>query len=110
MAPRPMYLAPWVTQKALKLVLFWLFSGTYKGGGLFQFQTPPPPPRPDPPRGALLVGTRPQRGGGGSTDPKFVARNNIMCRGRRRFCFRHTAGVFFLFDPMCLYSKYSEFR
>ena len=47
------------------------------------------------PRGALLVGTRPQRGGGGdppSTDPKIVAHNNVLC-----FCFRHTArGIFFV--------------
>ena len=52
------------------------------------------------PRGALLVRTRPQRGGG-STDPKIVARNKVLCRRRRRrrFCFRHTAGGIFLVPP-----------
>ena len=41
------------------------------------------------PRGPILVGTRPQRGGGTppSTDPTIVTRNNVLCR-RRRFCFR----------------------
>ena len=42
-----------------------------------------------------------------STHPKMVVQNNGFC-GRRR-CFRHKAGGNFLFDPMCLYSKYSEF-
>ena len=34
------------------------------------------------PRRRILVGTRPQRGGGGtpSTDPKIVTRNNVLCR------------------------------
>ena len=43
------------------------------------------------PRGPILVGTRPQRGGGDpSTDPTIVTRNNVLCRRRRRrrFCFR----------------------
>ena len=43
-----------------------------------------------------------------STDPKMVVQDNGFC-GRRRFCFRHMAGGNFLFDPMYLYSKYSEF-
>ena len=55
------------------------------------------------PRGAILVGTRPQRGGGTppSTDPKIVAQNNVLCRHRRRrrFCFRHTAGGIFFVRP-----------
>ena len=41
------------------------------------------------------------KGGGDpppSTDPKIVARNNVLCR-RRRFCFRHTAGVIFFVRP-----------
>ena len=37
-------------------------------------------------------------GGGGSTDPKIVARNNVLCR-RWRFCFRHTAGGKFFVRP-----------
>ena len=53
-------------------------------------------------REALLVGTRPQREGGRdpppSTDPKIVARNNVLCR-RRRFCFRHKAGGNFFVLP-----------
>ena len=55
-----------------------------------------------PPRGPILVGTRPQRGGagGGSTDPKIVTRNNVLCRRQRhrRFCFRGSVsapGIFF---------------
>ena len=56
-------------------------------------------------RGLILVGTRPQRGGGHppplSTDPKIVARNSVLCRCRRRrsFCFRHTAGGNFFVRP-----------
>ena len=56
-------------------------------------------------RGALLVGTRPQREGGGtpppSTDPKIVVRNNVLCwrQRRRRFCFRHRAGGNFFVRP-----------
>ena len=58
----------------------------------------------------------PDHKGGGdpppSTDPTFVARNNLLCQRqrRRRFCFSIRQGEIFLFDPMCLYSKYSEFR
>ena len=64
--------------------------------------------------GQSWSGPDPKGGGGApppSTDPKIVARNSVLCRRRRRriFCFRHTAGGIFLFDPMCLYSKYSEF-
>ena len=45
-------------------------------------------------------------------DLKMVVWVNIFGgrQRRRRFCFRHTAGDFFLLlYPMCLYSKYSEF-
>ena len=44
-------------------------------------------------RSSILVRTRPQRQGGypPSTDPKMGVQNNGFC-GRRRFCFRHTAG------------------
>ena len=69
-------------------------------------QTPDDRPADDEvlPRGALLVGTRPQRRGGGggpSTDPKIVVRNNVLCRRRRRrrFCFRHRAGGNFFVRP-----------
>ena len=43
----------------------------------------------------------PKGEGGGSTDPKIVARNNVLCRCRRRwrFCFRHTAGGNFFVPP-----------
>ena len=48
-------------------------------------------------------GTAPKGGGGcpPSTDPKMVVQNNGFC-GRRRFCFRHTAGGNFLFDPVSI--------
>ena len=47
-----------------------------------------------------------------STDSKIVARHNVFCRRqtRRTFCFGHSQGDFFLFDPMRLNSKYLEFR
>ena len=40
----------------------------------------------------------PRGGGGGFTDPKIVVWNNRFC-GRRRFCFRHTAGGNFFVRP-----------
>ena len=51
-----------------------------------------------------MVRTRPQGrrgGGGGSTDPKMVAQNNVLCRcrRRRRFCFRHPVRGKLLFSP-----------
>ena len=53
-------------------------------------------------RGPILVRTRPQRGGvyppPPSTDPNIVVQNNGFC-GRRRFCFRHTAGGNFFVRP-----------
>ena len=49
-------------------------------------------------RGLILVRTRPQRGGGGAT-PSTAG----------DFVFGIRQGELFLFDPMCLYSKYSEF-
>ena len=48
-------------------------------------------------------------GGGGSTDPKIVARNNVLSGGAGDFVLGIRQGETFLFDPMCLYSKYSEF-
>ena len=47
-------------------------------------------------------GQDPTPKGGGvpppSTDPKMVVQNNGFC-GRRRFCFRHMAGVNFFVQP-----------
>ena len=62
------------------------------------------------PRGALLVGTRPK--GGALRTPKLL--HGTMCfvgaRGAGDFVLGIPARGIFLFDPMCLYSKYSEFR
>ena len=42
---------------------------------------------------------------------QLVVRNNGFCgrQRRRRFFFGRRQGEIFLFDPMCLCSKYSEF-
>ena len=68
------------------------------------------------PRGALLVGTRPQRGGGTPPPPLRTPKlsHGTMCfvgaGGAGDFVLGIRQGEFFLFGPMCLYSKYSEFR
>ena len=51
----------------------------------------------------LLAGTRPP-----STDPKMVVRNMGFV-GAGVFVLGVRQGEIFLFGPMCLYSKYSEF-
>ena len=68
-------------------------------------------------RGPLLVGTRPQRGGGGTPPPPLRTPKlsyGTMCfvgaGGAGDFVLGIGQGEIFLFDPMCLYSKYSEFR
>ena len=65
------------------------------------------------PRGALLVRTRPQRGGGGGAlrTPKLShgTRCFVGAGGAGDFVLGIRRGEFFLFHPMCLYSKYSEF-
>ena len=50
-------------------------------------------------------------GGGGSMDPKTVARNNGFygCRKRQRFCFSLTAEGEFLFSPHVLILKMLTF-
>ena len=60
-------------------------------------------------RGALLVGTRPQRGGGGGHPPPPLRTPKLsygtMCFvGARDFVLGIGQGEIFLFDPMCLYS------
>ena len=47
-------------------------------------------------------------GGGGSTDPKMVTRNNVLCR-RRRFCFRHPVRGEVLFSPHVFIPKMLRF-
>ena len=64
-------------------------------------------------RGPILVRTRPQRGVGGGAlqTPKLSYRTmgfvGAGCTGD--FVLGIRQGEIFLFDPMCLYSKYSEF-
>ena len=65
------------------------------------------------PRGPILVRTRPQRGGGGAPPPplqtpKWLHRTMGFV-GAGDFVLGIQQGEIFLFDPMCLYSKYSEF-
>ena len=79
--------------------------------------TPPPTPpqiaRPGPPPtgGAPGRDPTPKEGGGTpppSTDPKLS--HGTMCFvGAGDFVLGIRQGEFFLFDPMCLYSKYSKF-
>ena len=66
-------------------------------------------------RGALLVRTRPQRGGGGDPPPlrtpklSHGTRCFVGAGGAGDFVLGIRQGEFFLFHPMCLSSKYSEF-
>ena len=63
-------------------------------------------------RGLFLVRTRPQRGGVGALQtPKWLYRTMdfVGARGTGDFVLGIRQGEIFLFDPMCLYSKYSEF-
>ena len=66
-----------------------------------------------PPFFALSTGADPGQdmtpGGGGATNPKMVVWNNGFC-GCRNFVLGIWQGEIFLFDPMYLCSKYSEFR
>ena len=75
------------------------------------------PNPPDKPRGLALAGTRPQREGGADPPPPLRTPKlsyGTMCfvgaRGAGDFVLGIGQGEIFLFDPMCLYSKYSEFR
>ena len=61
-------------------------------------------------RGPILVRTRPQRGGGSPPPlqtPKWLYRT-MGFMGAGDFVLGIWQGEIFLFDPMCLYSKYSE--
>ena len=66
-------------------------------------------------RGPILVRTRPQRGGGVPPPPlqtpKWLYRTMgfVGARGAGDFVLGIWQGKIFLFEPMCLYSKYSEF-
>ena len=88
---------------------------TYQLGGLIGSADLRPAESPAGPRGALLVRTRPQRGGGGGggalRTPKLShgTRCFVGAGGAGDFALGIRRGEFFLFHPMCLYSKYSEF-
>ena len=68
-------------------------------------------------RGLALAGTRPQRGGGGGHPPPPLRTPKLShgivwfvgAGGAAYFVLGIRRGEFFLFHPMCLYSKYSEF-
>ena len=68
-------------------------------------------------RGLALAGTRPQGGGGGGHPPPPLRTPKLshgtVCfvgaGGAADFVLGIRRGVIFLFHPMCLYSKYSEF-
>ena len=63
------------------------------------------------PRGPILVRTRPQRGVPPPPPlqtPKWLYRTMGFV-GAGGFVLGIRQGEIFLFDPMCLYSKYSEF-
>ena len=76
--------------------------------------TPSPPPHFDRlwSRGPILVRTRPQRRGG--TPPPSLQTPQWLYRtmgfvGAGDFVLGIWQGEIFLFDPICLYSRYSEF-
>ena len=66
--------------------------------------------------GRSRSGPDPKRGGGGGDPPLRTPKLSYgtMCfvgaRGAGAFVLGIGQGEIFLFDPMCLYSKYSEFR
>ena len=68
----------------------WLYGG-FKGGGLFEFQTPPPPRPPE------------------VFEPVFlqfeVLGESVGAEGAKIFLLLRG----YLFYPICLHSKYSEF-